>query len=95
MQQNGWMLLKDSFIDCPPWPDIGMNKELFIAKLIGKQPSPKATSPKESISIMPYYEGKDPGFQERMLHFSWLERIAPNFFKQYWAHHRYLAFIRP
>ncbi len=94
MSDNGWIMLEDSFIDCPPWPDIGMNKELFLSKLIKRELPAKKARPKAAVSIMPYYEGKDSHFAERMLRYSLLERLAPVCFKQYWAHHRYLVFTK-
>jgi hypothetical protein len=30
MKNNGWLLIDSNYIDCPPWPDIGMPKEKFL-----------------------------------------------------------------
>ncbi|MBN1949166.1 MAG: class I SAM-dependent methyltransferase, partial [Candidatus Cloacimonetes bacterium] len=30
---NGWKLEEQGYIDCPPWPDIGMPKEKFLRKI--------------------------------------------------------------
>lgn len=94
MNKNGWKLIDKNYIDCPPWPDIGMNKELFFKRVVGSsKPTPELT-PSKAVSIMPYYQGIDPDFERRMLKFSLLERFAPACFKQYWAHHQYLAFTK-
>jgi len=92
MRNNGWKLVEQNFIDCPPWPDIGMNKELWLAKLLGRQPEEPKPTP-NPVSILPYYRGQEPAFEPRMLNLSWLERYAPNWFKRFWAHHLYLLFI--
>jgi len=91
MKKNGWILVDSNYIDCPPWPDIGMPKEKFLkifrlSWLIKK---------KEHISmtIMDYYNGNDPDFPEKMMYHSWFEKKAPKLMKTFWAHHRYFLFI--
>jgi hypothetical protein len=94
MVKNGWKLIDQNYIDCPPWPDIGMNKELFFKRIVGSDkvsPEPETAKP---VSIMPYYRGIDSGFENRMLRYSILERYAPSCFQRYWAHHQYLAFSK-
>jgi len=91
MEKQGWKCIKWDFIDCPPWPDIGMPKEKFLS-LFGLQwllPTRKPTP----ISIMDYYRGEDPEFPDAMRTRAWLERMAPSLFKRFWAHHRYYLFI--
>lgn len=92
MKRQGWRIAEKGYIDCPPWPDIGMNKELWLAKLMGRN---KATDPqpKKSVSILPYYRDRDPGFKKRMLSLSLVERKAPKCFKLFWAHHYYMLFL--
>jgi len=92
MKKNGWNLKEKGFIDCPPWPDIGMNKELWLNKVLGRK-NPKPSQIARPVSILPYYQGSDPGFEKRMLGLSFVERFAPDFFKQIWAHHYYLLFL--
>ncbi|HQQ67492.1 MAG TPA: methyltransferase domain-containing protein [Candidatus Cloacimonadota bacterium] len=95
MTRNGYRLRETDYIDCPPWPDIGMTKEDFTSKLLGREPHHDHHSdPDTALSILPYYKGEDPGFNQRMLRLSGLERYAPQSFKRYWAHHRYLLFHR-
>lgn len=94
MAKNGWKLVESEFIDCPLWPDIGMNKELFFQRIIGKKDNPTEIQEDRIVSILPYYQGKDPSFASRMLRYALLERYAPDCFKQYWAHHQYLAFCK-
>lgn len=95
MKRNGYRLLETDFIDCPPWPDIGMTKEDFTFKLLGREPGPEQMpNPDNALSILPFYKGEDPGFEKRMLLLSGLERYAPQSFKRIWAHHRYLLFHR-
>ncbi|MCD4818821.1 MAG: methyltransferase domain-containing protein [Candidatus Cloacimonetes bacterium] len=91
MRSLNWTLLQQNYIDCPPWPDIGMPKEKFLRQFgLSKLISDK---PKESISILDYYSMKNMQFPEQMMKYSWFERIAPDFIKQFWAHHKYLLFI--
>jgi len=95
MKKNGWKLQAENFIDCPPWPDIGMTKELFIGKLFGSsqmESQAEKTSTTSQVSILPYYQGNDAGFENRMLRYSLVERLAPKCFKRIWAHHYYLLF---
>ncbi|PKN78855.1 MAG: hypothetical protein CVU48_07140 [Candidatus Cloacimonetes bacterium HGW-Cloacimonetes-1] len=104
-----WKLVQTSLIDCPPWPDIGMNIEDFLAKhcmlcklylyLKNKLNLPGSGSCKipqpatKIISILDYYNGNDPDFVRRMMRYSWLERYLPEFIAKYWAHHRYFIFV--
>ncbi|MCB5261700.1 MAG: class I SAM-dependent methyltransferase [Candidatus Cloacimonetes bacterium] len=95
MQKQGWNLVKQGYIDCPPWPDIGMSKEDFIALKLGRDRDAAVQQPKlveNPLSILPYYQGKDPGFAARMLRLYPFELLAPRAFKRIWAHHYYLLF---
>ncbi len=91
MKENGWMLIDSNYIDCPPWPDIGMPKEKFL-KIFGLSWLIKK---KEHIpmTIIDYYSGNDPDFPEKMMSHFWFEKKAPNILKAFWAHHRYFLFI--
>jgi hypothetical protein len=96
MRKQGWNLVKQGFIDCPPWPDIGMNKEDFVAQKLGIDVRKEAAKPARkvtgSLSILPYYKGEDPKFANKMLRLYPFELFAPRLFKRYWAHHHYLLF---
>lgn len=95
MKKEGWNLVKQGYIDCPPWPDIGMSKEDFFAQKLGRDRTATDEQPKEvenPLSIMPYYQGEDPGFERRMLKLYPFELLAPRFFKRIWAHHYYMLF---
>jgi methyltransferase family protein len=94
MKAVGWRLIEHTYIDAPPWPDIGMKKEDFLHKLgLGLLVRQSNTSvPSRPLSIMDYYTGADPQFERRMLKYAWWERIAPLFIKFFWAHHRVLQF---
>ncbi len=91
MKKNSWMLIDSNYIDCPPWPDIGMPKEKFL-KIFGLSWLIKK---KEHIpmTIMDYYSGKEPDFPEKMMSHFWFEKIAPKILKTFWAHHKYFLFI--
>ncbi len=91
MKSMGWNLILSNFIDCPPWPDIGMPKEEFVAKFGIKLPP--SDEPKSAVTIMDFYRDKDPLFEDKMLQYFWLEKAAPDFFKQFWAHHKYYVFV--
>lgn len=94
MNGLGWTLLKSDYIDCPPWPDIGMPKEKFL-KIFGLQWLLPKTSEANPLTILDYYSGRNPAFQTEMLKHAWFEEKAPDFIKKFWAHHRYLLFIPP
>ncbi len=91
MHKLNWQLIDSDFIDCPPWPDIGMSKENFLKNfgldwlIINKE--------QKSISIMNYYRGIEPDFEQEMMKYYWFEKSVPNFVKRFWAHHRYFLFI--
>ena len=91
MSSLGWTILDRNFIDCPPWPDIGMPKEKFLKIFgLGWLAKEKAHEP---ISVMDYYLNKDNEFPAKMMRHFWWEKIAPNFLKMFWAHHKYMLFI--
>ena len=93
MQKNSWSLVEESYIDCPPWFDIGMSKELFFSKLTHRKlDEVSITAPQKTVSILPYYQEEDPSFKSRMLRYDFVERYAPQLFKRLWAHHYYLLF---
>nr|MDK2851391.1 hypothetical protein [Candidatus Cloacimonadota bacterium] len=97
MKKNGWSLVKSDYIDCPPWPDIGMSKEDYLARLLGKKVLQNSIPEREdnhskALSILPYYRGEDPDFEKRMLRFYPFEMLAPHFVKRFWAHHYYMLF---
>lgn len=97
MKELGWVLIDHKFIDCPPWPDIGMAKEDFLKKFhLGflNQFLPKKEKDKDILSILKYYRGQDKDFKANMLKLSELEKRAPYFFKKFWSHHQYMIFIR-
>lgn len=91
MKELDWKLFSSDYIDCPPWPDIGMSKEDFLQKFSIKMN--KKTKENDPLTILDYYRDKKPDFAEKMLRFYWWEKIAPNFIKFFWAHHRFLLFI--
>lgn len=94
MTRLGWNLQEWNYIDCPPWPDIGMPKEKFLAGLGLKWLLPKEKEKKAPLTIMDYYAGKDEDFPKKMMQHYWLEKKAPRFLKMFWAHHRYFIFIK-
>ena len=92
MRKLNWQLIDSDFIDCPPWPDIGMSKENFL-KIFGLDWLIKKNKENKSISIMNYYNGIEPDFVQRMMKYYWFEKSVPDFVKRFWAHHRYFLFI--
>ncbi|MCK4695764.1 MAG: methyltransferase domain-containing protein [Candidatus Cloacimonetes bacterium] len=91
MKDLGWMLIDKNYIDCPPWPDIGMPKDKFLK--IFKLDWLLKNKTHEPVSIIDYYSGKNENFEEQMLSYSWFEKNKPDFIKYFWAHHRYFLFI--
>jgi len=92
MKDLGWQLIEKDFIDNPPWPDIGMHKEKFL-KTIGLSFLVKEQK-REPLSILNFYNGKEPDFQTKMLKYFWFEKKSPRIVKRFWSHHRYFIFIK-
>lgn len=91
----GWHLLQDNFIDCPPWPDIGMPKEDFLRKMgINIPKKLSKTTNSSPMTILDYYSNKDPLFESKMMKYFWFEKSAPRAIKKHWAHHHYYLFTR-
>ncbi|MDD3535607.1 MAG: methyltransferase domain-containing protein [Candidatus Cloacimonetes bacterium] len=95
MRKAGRQLLKWDYIDCPPWPDIGMSKEEYFQKRLGQSETSEAIAsiPVNPVSILPFYKGEDADFEARMLRLAFLEKYALKGFKQLWAHHKYYLFV--
>lgn len=94
MKKLNWRLVEKNYIDAPPWPDIGMNKEKFLASLhLGFLLEKKQKQEEDKLCILDYYSGQDPAFPTNMMKYYWLERIAPKFIKFFWAHHRFMLFV--
>lgn len=91
MKKLGWNLMQWNYIDCPPWPDIGMPKEKFL-RIFGLQWLLSESQKPQPHSIMDYYRETKPDFPQEMLKHAWFERRAPGFIKHFWAHHRYYLF---
>ncbi len=95
MNKLDWKLVEWDYIDCPPWPDIGMEKEKFLEIFhldflmkLKKDSSEK----KENLCILDFYRDEKPQFDQKMLKYAWLEKIAPHVIKFFWAHHKYFLF---
>ena len=93
MERLGWKLIEKKYIDCPPWPDIGMKKEELL-KFFGLRGSgrKREASEHQPLTVINYYTGKDPNFPKKMIRHYWFEQKAPSFIKMFWAHHLYLLF---
>lgn len=92
MRKFGWRLREKDYIDCPPWPDIGMAKEEFL-KIFGLyMPTSRHKNGPPFHSIMDYYSGKDTHFKQKMLKYIGFENNAPRALKFFWAHHKFLIF---
>lgn len=91
MRKAGWVIKSRGYIDCPPWPDIGMSKEQFLGRHL-KMKTPPKNAVDKPISIIPYYQGMDDGFAASMRRFAFVEKMAPRWFKSHWAHHYHLLF---
>lgn len=92
MKKLNWRLAEHDFIDCPPWPDIGMPKEKFL-KIFGLNWLLSSQKEKKTYSIIDYYSGRKPDFADQMLQYAKFEKKAPALIKRFWAHHRYLLFL--
>ncbi len=95
LNNEGWELENSGYFDCPPWPDIGMTKEELLGKWFPRffPKSPGASAKDGSnLSIVDYYNGKDPEFNSKMIRYQWFEKIAPVAIKRIWAHHFHMVF---
>ncbi len=90
MEQNGWKLWQKGFIDCPPWPDIGMPKDKFF-KMFGIKIKNKENA--HPLTILDYYCDKDNSFYDKMLKYDFLENNLPEFLKRIWSHHQWFVFL--
>jgi hypothetical protein len=96
MKALGWLTVKEADIDCPLWPDIGMNKESFIGKYCKKVGlSIPESSPSKVVIITDYYLGKNTYFADEMRRYAFLEDWAPPAFKKIWSHHHWMLFTAP
>jgi hypothetical protein len=97
LQQLNWQFIQEAYIDCPLWPDIGMNKESWFARYLPSLHHKQAAepAPKQCISIMDYYQGKDPAFVAKMRQYAAFEDWAPIPFKKLWSHHHWMLFAAP
>jgi len=95
MESLDWKLVEQGYIDCPSWPDIAMKKEDFLKlihmKWLLRFLNKGAVEP-AFHSIMDYYTGKNPNFEQEMLKYAWVEKYGPRFVKYFWAHHKYFLF---
>lgn len=86
----GWKFWREDFIDCPPWPDIGMPKEKFL-NMLGIKIKPAEN--KQPLTILDYYCGDRDDFYKEMLKYSFVENNFPDFFKKIWSHHKWMIFL--
>ena len=93
MNLNGWKLFSWDYIDCPPWPDIGMPKEKLFAKFGINFKRDKTIKEKKPLTILDYFKGIDKDFYNKMLKYSFVEQYAPNLFKSIWSHHKWMLFL--
>ncbi|MDD3051658.1 MAG: methyltransferase domain-containing protein [Candidatus Cloacimonetes bacterium] len=92
MKRLKWQLVENNFIDCPPWPDIGMPKKKFLQKFGLGYLIKESADPVNPLSILDYYSEEDLEFEDKMMKYSLFEKYAPNFFKRFWAHHQFFIF---
>jgi len=96
LKNLNWKLIKSDYIDCPLWPDIGMEKEDFLKTFITrkKKITNRKRKNKKPLSIIDYYTGKSPNMKTKMLKLDFFEKFAPNVFKKIWAHHKYFLSVK-
>ncbi|MBW6516052.1 MAG: class I SAM-dependent methyltransferase [Candidatus Cloacimonetes bacterium] len=90
----GWKEVEHGLIDCPPWPDIGMKKEVLAKKLFLSFLLDRHTEQQHQNSIMDYYRGDDDQFPEKMMKYNRLEKKLPNLLKRFWSHHHYYLYVK-
>ena len=93
--EAGFKLIRNGYLDIPPWPDIAMKKEDMFKKVglgfLVKDSSNENTFEKKCI--VDHFSGKDPNLENEILKYSFLEKV-PFPIKQIWGHHRYFIFAR-
>ncbi len=94
LKELGWQETERGFIDSPPWPDIGMKKEILFKKLCLGFLLDKHIEKQHQTTIMDYYRGVNKDFPQRMMKYYHFEKLLPNFLKQFWAHHQFHLFIK-
>lgn len=94
MHSLGWKEAESGLIDCPPWPDIGMKKELLAKKLCLSFLIDRDSDEEQQTSILSYYRGQDDSFPQRLMKYNFFERKCPRLFKWIWAHHHYYLYVR-
>ncbi len=97
LSRLGWQLRQTGWFDTPPWPDVAMKKEDLFKKLKIDGLMRRLNGPKSNLSrelcILNHFNGQEPFLEQAMLKYARLES-GPDWFKKYWAHHRYLIFER-
>jgi hypothetical protein len=88
IRNRGLEIIKESVFDTPPWPDTCLPIADLKRKLGMKVEEKKSDW---VWSMLAWYAGEDPGLEEKVRRFMFIEdSILPQFFKQFWSHHRYL-----
>lgn len=92
MNEYCWKLEETGLFDVPPWPDIAMSKEAFLAKFGFKGAGRRLAQKEDSrVCVLDYFSGKKKNMNEEILRFGFLEN-SPLIFKRLWAHHQYFIF---
>jgi len=97
LEDAGLRIIEQGVLDVPPWPDTVMPASEVLKRLglRSKRLEQRFTGDSWQWSTMAYYLGRQPELYERVMKYSWLERVRlPWRLKVVWAHHRYLLGVK-
>jgi hypothetical protein len=89
----GLQIIGQGVLDMPPWPDTVMPASELLRRLGIRSRKLQGRFQGEGWrwSTMDYYLGKQPDLYDRVMKYTWLERLPlPWQIKQVWAHHRWV-----
>lgn len=92
--KRGFKIKDIGFLDLPPWPDTCIPVKNILGRMgMGKSQKEEKSEGPWTWDIVSYYLGKNPDLKQKVEKFSFLERkFTPRWFKNLWAHHRYMVF---
>jgi len=89
IRTRGLEIIEEGVFDTPPWPDTCLPLDELKRKLGMKVEESQKSD--WVWSMLAWYAGKDPELEEKVRKFMFIEDSPlPQFFKQFWSHHRYI-----
>ena len=89
IRTRGLEIIEEGVFDTPPWPDTCLPLDDLKRKLGMKVDESQKSD--WVWSMLAWYAGVDPGLEEKVKRFMFIEdSFLPQFLKQFWSHHRYI-----